>query len=119
MAHTSPPLFSWRGAVIGAVTGMALLFVGLLVFDSTYILRTLTQSGDWSVVRGQLAIAAHLSLAAIIPGGVTGGITRHLFWRINTMRPRGLEILGIWFILMAFLAQAVDPLLTLLDAVAP
>jgi hypothetical protein len=91
----------------GSAIGVAVVFV--VVFGEVLLL-VMRHSGIFLNWRDVAVIGLGFGLAT----GLVGGLTRFFFWRVNSLRPRGLEVMGIWCILLAFVAQAIDPVLTVL-----
>jgi hypothetical protein len=89
------------GGIIGAVAGWALAF-GIL-FAATF-----PSGAPPADIAGRVAIFA---LTVGVPAGVfTGGLTQYTFWWANSLPEKGMEVLGLTLILMAFLAQIAQPL---------
>jgi hypothetical protein len=101
-----PHLFSGRGCLIGMGLGLAFLaiaLVGLFAFSGALTTEIV------------LGIVIFAIVAGLPGGGITGGISRYIFWWANELPPRGLEVIGILLILLAFVAQAIEPVLRLFD----
>jgi hypothetical protein len=61
-------------------------------------------------------VSVVLALLSGASGGfITGGITRSLRQWADSRTKEHLQAVGIVFILLAFVAQAVDPILTILN----
>jgi len=101
-----PPLFSGKGFLIGCLTATLL---PLAVIAVTLLARP--ASAEEIPLRLWL-LTIGLACAG---GGVTGGISRYVFWWANALPAHHMEIIGIWLICMAFLAQAVEPTLRFFD----
>jgi hypothetical protein len=105
-----PRFFSWKGFLAGFALGI----ITFLVLGLGVLIISMLEPSQISIDKGTSPIAWLTSLMYGLATGVIGGLTRFFFWKINDLPPRGMEVLGIWFILFAFLTQALDPILTLL-----
>lgn len=110
-----PRLFSGKGLLIGMGTGLILSFVALLALLESTALVESTGAVDATTIIGLLIVALVTGLPG---GGITGGFSRYIFWWANALPPRELEIIGVFFILLAFVAQAVQPFLGLFEIIA-
>ncbi len=97
-----PPLFSRRGCVLG---GVAALLLPAAVYS------VLLVQGDTAAVLSPYTLPTVAIVA--VAGGVIGGLSRSIFWWVNTLPQRSLEVIGVLLILLAFVIQAVEPVLTL------
>jgi hypothetical protein len=100
-----PPLFSGRGFFIGCITA---LLLPLSVFSLTLLYRPVS-----SILMSPYFLPTFALAGA--GGGVTGGVTRYIFWWANTSPEHHLQIIGIWLISVAFLTQVVSPTLQFFD----
>jgi hypothetical protein len=105
-AEARPPLFTWIGLLLGSVAGFTLVFVILFA-------QTLPKYGvDLNLV-GSIAIICFF--IGVFPGAITGALTRYLYWWVNTLDSKAMEALGIFLILLGFLAQIVEPTFQLIN----
>jgi hypothetical protein len=95
----NPALFSWRGFVIGLVSAAILGFASALLFNLAFAVPP--QNSLAGAIRAGLLIAP--------AGGVTGGLSRYIFWRIQLLPATTLGALGVMLTLLGFVAQLVQP----------
>src|SRR5262249_46175089 len=88
------------GGIIGAGAGSALVF-GIL-FAATLPSRGLSGNIIGAAVVGALTVG-------LPAGAITGGLTQYTFWWTNNLSGKGMQILGLTLILVAFLAQIAQP----------
>jgi hypothetical protein len=109
-----PRLFSGRGFLIGMLTGVS--FLTLAIFLAFYVFAR-TGGSDNPIIALIVSLLFGLVLGAL-PGGLSGGFSRYAFWWANNLPDRGLEVIGILLVLLAFAAQTVQPVLDLFNVVA-
>ncbi|MDQ6661337.1 MAG: hypothetical protein M3Z24_10270, partial [Chloroflexota bacterium] len=73
LSTEKPPLFSWKGCLIGLIAAFLFGFVSAFIVDITFGVALTTS------LNGALTAAAFIGPA----GAITGGISRFIFWRIN------------------------------------
>jgi hypothetical protein len=110
-----PSLFSARGALLGGTGAFLILWADSLygTYQSNQGVYPYIPVSTW--LPGLIVFTALGSLIiAFIPGALIGGLTRSIFWWVNTLPPRGMEVIGIVLILCTFALQALQPLVILL-----
>jgi hypothetical protein len=111
-ANGSHRLFSLRGAFLGLAAGI--LFVVAVQVGASAFAAVLP--GTFGRVLQLTSVSVVLALLSGASGGfITGGITRSLRQWADSRTKEHLQAVGIVFILLAFVAQAVDPILTILN----
>jgi hypothetical protein len=109
------PLLSSKGALIGAVMGATLLGASQMVGTvAGLIMRVphVTLAGAVVTLGVSLAVTSLIGLPA---GGITGAISRYLFWWADNLPERTLQVIGLQLIIAGFLAQAVFPVAGFFD----
>jgi len=117
-----PSWFSWKGFLIGAFAGWVLLVLflvpDLIIFALNPPPGVLPDSTPARIALF-VVFGVFLVLIALILGGpagaVVGGFSRYMFWWANSLPERGMQIIGVTLILVAFVAQTVEPVTGLLD----
>ncbi len=115
-----PPLFSWKGCLIGLISAFLFGFVSAflvnIIPDTILVLRGDPRAGDYGIdlaksLKGALTAAAFIGPA----GAITGGISRFIFWRANELDDGKLGGIGAILTLFGFLIQLLLPLVSILD----
>jgi hypothetical protein len=102
---TKITLFSWRGAVIGLIAAGIFGFVAVFAVDYTF-----------GVPANLSLIGALYTLVFIVPmGALIGGLSRYIFWQVDSLPGYRLGAFGVILTLIGFLVQLIDPLVLLLD----
>lgn len=106
------PLFSARGCLIGLISAFFFAFILALISDLFYILGPFPL---WTAL--VLSVRAALTTATLAApvGALTGGISRFIFWRANTLKEGQLGGIGAILTLMGFIVQVLPPLLDYLN----
>ena len=107
-----PPLFSWRGCLLGLITALLFGFlwgvVANLAFNVVAQGIPLDQTFADSV-KGALTAIAFMGPA----GALTGGLSRFFFWRAEGLKDGQLGGIGILITLVGFLVQLVPPIISI------
>ena len=116
----TPPLFSWKGCLIGLISAFLFGFVSAflvnIIPDTILLWRGDPRAGDFGIdlaksLKGALTAAAFIGPA----GGITGGISRFIFWRANGLGDGKLGGIGAILTLFGFLVQLLPPLVSILN----
>ena len=107
-------IFSFSGLVFGLIVSVILD----LVFIYGYNIGDLFNYAgriEWSAVPPYLWSVTvfalfHAVFFTAVPGALSGGFSRYIFWRANVMPERQLGAFGIYLIIVAFLTQAFAPI---------
>jgi hypothetical protein len=108
------PLFSWKGCLIGLIVAFLFGFVwaavGNIVVNTFFLGISFTAELPGSL-KGAITTAAFTS-----PGGaITGGISRFIFWRADSLKDNQLGGIGAIITLIGFFLQLLPPLVSLLN----
>ena len=110
-----PGLFAPHEAVVGAGAGAGMILAPNLVggFAVTLLMPQLRAPGivALNLLVGPLLIALVVAAA----GAVIGGLWPRVFWWAGHASKNRLELIGVLCILVGFIAQAVDPIASLLE----
>ena len=111
-----PPRFAPHEAAVGAGAGAGMILAPNLIgaVAATVLYPQLQTLGSvaLNVAIGPLLIALVVGSA----GAVIGGLWPRLFWWVNHVSDNRLELIGVLCILAGFAAQAVEPVVALLEA---
>lgn len=105
LSSNKAPLFSLRGCLIGLISAFLFGFFLALVVDITF----------GNALIGSLRAA--LTAASLIgpAGALTGGISRFIYWRANSLSDNQLGGIGAGLTLFGFLLQSLPPLVDILN----
>jgi hypothetical protein len=108
------PLFSWKGCLIGLIVAFSFGLIWAAVGNITFNTLALGVSFMTALpvsLRGAITAAAFIG-----PGGaITGGISRFIFWRANSLRDGQLGGIGAIITLIGFFLQLLPLLISLLN----
>src|SRR5262249_42529248 len=107
-----PPAYSRAGARIGLIAGFVMVFFTVLAF---FVVSSDLLGRPLEDIRIYIFSALVYAILAGIGGALSGGVTRFIFWRVNRLPERRLEVIGLMLLLAAFAAQVVDPAVGLLS----
>jgi len=106
------PLFSARGCLIGLISAFFFAFGLAWISDLFYVLGPFSPHA--ALVFSVRAALTTATLAAPV-GALTGGVSRFIFWRANTLGEGQLGGIGAALTLMGFMIQLLPPLLDYLN----
>ena len=110
-----PGLFAPHEAAVGAGAGAGMILAPNLVggFAFTLLLPQLRAPG--MIALNVLIAPLLVALAVAAAGAVIGGLWLRVFWWAGNASDNRLELIGILCILVGFAAQAVEPVVALLE----
>jgi hypothetical protein len=106
-APARPPLVSWASILIGLLAGFVLVLAVLL---------GIAVPGHGMTVRVVGSAAAFAVTVGFPAGGIAGALTPYVFWRVNALGEKGMQVLGLALILLAFCLQVVEPIAQLVGS---
>ncbi len=109
-----PPLFSWRGCLLGLVAAVLFGFLWAVMANLVFVIAT---SGNLSrQALAQSVGGALVGVALIGPcGAITGGLSRFIFWHAESLQDKQLAGVGVIVAALGALLQFVQPLLDYLN----
>ncbi len=114
-----PRWFSGKGSLIGALAGFVLLFLFLAPNILIDAFGPPKNGLPDSVAARAVLVAVVVVIFGLFlgapAGAVVGGISRYVFWWANSLPERRMQVIGVILILVAFVAQAVEPVTGLFD----
>lgn len=114
-AETKPPRFTSRTATIGASVAAAMSLIPNLAgaVGLTLLLPEFRAPG---MVALNVVVGPILGLLVVAPAGaIIGGLWPRVSWWLTHAREKRLEIIGILCLLIGFAAQAVEPIVAMLE----
>ncbi len=114
MSAIKPPLFSWKGCVIGLITALLFGFLWAAVANVAFNILVSGLTFDQAFTDG---VSGALTACAFIgPGGaITGGISRFIFWRADSLKDGQLGGIGGLIALTGLIVQLVPPFVSYLN----
>jgi hypothetical protein len=106
-ADARPRLVSRAGTFIGLIAGYFLVLAMELAI-------TVPSHGVTLAVMSSVVVLAFV--VGTPAGAVTGALTPYVFWRVNSLGSKGMQVLGLGFIFLAFFMQILEPLAQLVPS---
>jgi hypothetical protein len=114
-SETKPPRFTSRTAAIGASVAAAMSVIPNLV-GAVGLALLLPQFRSPGMVALNMVVGPLTGLLVVAPAGaIIGGLWPRVSWWLTHAREKRIEIIGILCLLIGFAAQAVEPVVAMLE----